>query len=668
MCFVTYNARRLPSDDEMGRLIFCCSQENDLYQAVGSSWESSLRFDELEEALQSASSGDGVLVLADDYPIRSLSIHEKVLQQTRQKGLRLYVEYPLSVPDVKLGEPQTVEWERLVVASDFFEPELPQLSILTMHSCWFLPAKVQNHHLALARVAGYDTAVFGLPREVHPILFSYSDSVVVALSKLSQFRTGRYAPSASWRSLWEGLLRWLTGGDKVPISWTPTVAVAFGKDEKLPDNIEKEIFSRSAEWFYKHALFAVDKDVGVIEGYQSGIDYEGHQLLRPHIRMDCLAEAAMVFALDWKLTSNPRSKSVARSLLDYTWSFQYSDPKAATYGLVDWGKGLGVFYGDDNARVILPTLAAVQILGDDKWDEAVVRSILADFRTTGPSGFREDRIDMPDLNKNGWHHYYENDVISLTPHYQAYLWACFIWLSSLTGNDDFLIRAENAMRTTMNAYPNWKLSNGLSQEMSRMLLPLAFLVRAKGEPEHREWLDRITDYVLAQQQLCGAIAERAGDPKNTHYPPPSSNESYGTTEAPVIQQNGDPASDLLYTQNFAFLGLHEAAAATNDVKIRETEDNLADFLCRIQLRSQKHPYLNGCWMRSFDYKRWEYWGSSSDLGWGAWCVESGWMNTWIASVFAMRTLDRTLFDLSRSNEFKDEFGKVLPEMLQESTH
>jgi hypothetical protein len=647
----------------MGELVFCCSHENDLYQAIGSSGKAPLRFDKLEDALQCASGGDGVLALADSYPIPNLRIDDKMLHRARQKGLRLYTEYPLSVPNVYFGEPRTADWERLVVASDFFKPELPQLSILTMHSCWFLPAKVRDYHLALARVAGYDTAVYGLSSEVHPILFNYSDSVIVATSKLSQFRTGRYAPSASWKSLWEELLRWLSRGDQFSVLWTPTVAVRFDKDEKLPDNVEKETFRGSAEWFHKHALFAVDRDVGVIEGYQSGIDYEGRQLPRPHIRMDCLAEAAMVFALDWEMSENPRSKSVARSLLDYTWSFQYSDPNAAAYGLVDWGKGLGVFYGDDNARVILPTLAAVQILGDDKWDEAVVRSILADFRTTGPSGFREDRIDMPDLNKNGWRHYYENDVVSLTPHYQAYLWACFIWLSSLTGNDDFLIRAENAIRMTMSAYPNWLLSNGLSQEMSRMLLPLAFLVRAKGKPAHREWLDRITKYVLAQQQPCGAIAERVGDPKNTHYPPPSSNDSYGTTEAPVIQQNGDPASDMLYTQNFAFLGLHEAAAATNDVKIREAEDKLADFLCRTQLRSQRHPYLNGCWMRSFDYKRWEYWGSSSDLGWGAWCVESGWMNTWIASVFAMRTLDRTLFSLSRANEFNSKFSKILPEML-----
>lgn len=648
----------------MGKLVFCCSRENDLYQTVASSAAAPLRFDELKEALHDASSGDAVLALADTYPIPSLNIDEETLHRAREKGLRLYLEYPLSVPKVDFGEPRTAEWERLVVSSDFFRHGLPPMSILTMHGCWFLPVKAKNYHLALARVAGYDTAVYGLPPEVHPILFNYSDSVMVATSKLSQFRTGRYAPRACWKEVWEGLLRWLTGGAEVPISWTPTVTVASDKNEKLPDDAEKETFRRSTDWFYNHALFAIDKDMGAIEGYQSGIDYEENQLPRSHVRTDCLAEAAMLFALDWKTTGNPRSRSVARSILDYTWSFQYSDPKTEAYGLVDWAKGLGVFYGDDNARVILPALATIQILGEDKWDERVVRCILANFRTAGQLGFREDRIDMPDLNKNGWRYYYDDrNTLSLTPHYQAYLWACFIWMSSIAGNDDLLMRAESAIRMTMNAYPKWRWSNGLSQEISRMLLPLAFLVRAKDKPQYREWLDKMTEELLGQQQPCGAIAERVGDPKDGHYPPPSSNESYGTTEAPVIQQNGDPAADLLYTQNFAFLGLHEAAAATDNVKYRRAEDKLAGFLCRIQSRSERHPYLDGCWMRSFDYEKWEYWGSSSDLGWGAWCVESGWMNTWISSVLAMRALGRSLFDLSRANELKSKFSKILPEML-----
>ena len=40
---------------------------------------------------------------------------------------------------------------------------------------------------------------------------------------------------------------------------------------------------------------------------------------------------------------------------------------------------------------------------------------------------------------------------------------------------------------------------------------------------------------------------------------PSSNGAYGTAETTLIQNNGDPNTDLLYTANFALVGLHEAA-------------------------------------------------------------------------------------------------------------
>ena len=70
-------------------------------------------------------------------------------------------------------------------------------------------------------------------------------------------------------------------------------------------------------------------------------------------------------------------------------------------------------------------------------------------------------------------------------------------------------------------------------------------------------------------------------------------------------------------------------------------------------------------MRGFDYELWEYWGSSADLGWGAWSVESGWTNTWIASVLAFRHLNTSLFDLSISERLKARLPSVLEDMLED---
>jgi hypothetical protein len=209
----------------------------------------------------------------------------------------------------------------------------------------------------------------------------------------------------------------------------------------------------------------------------------------------------------------------------------------------------------------------------------------------------------------------------------------------------------------------WRWTNGLAQEKARMLLPLAWLVRVRDTAEHRAWLRRVFEGIAALQEPCGAIREELGLPGMGSYPPPASNDAYGGNEASLIQQNGDPVSDLLYTTNFAFLGLHEAAAATGDPEIAAVEDRLARFLCRIQVRSEAQPALDGGWFRAFDFRRWEHWGSNADAGWGAWAIESGWTQGWITSVLAMRQMDTSLWDLTAGSDIARHFEECRRRML-----
>jgi hypothetical protein len=220
---------------------------------------------------------------------------------------------------------------------------------------------------------------------------------------------------------------------------------------------------------------------------------------------------------------------------------------------------------------------------------------------------------------------------------------------------------------TMAAYPDkWIWTNGIQQERAKMLLPLSWLVRVEDTPEHREWLHRMAADLLANQSECGGIAEELGEPGKGGFPPPASNEAYGTGETPLIQTNGNRVSDMLYTVDFAFLGLHEAAAATGDKFYSEAEDKLAEFLCRIQIRSEKHPELDGGWFRAFDFNRWEYWASNADAGWGAWSIESGWTQSWITTVMGLRYMNTSVWDLtkeSKASQYIDELlGQMLPGM------
>lgn len=159
-----------------------------------------------------------------------------------------------------------------------------------------------------------------------------------------------------------------------------------------------------------------------------------------------------------------------------------------------------------------------------------------------------------------------------------------------------------------------------------------------------------------------------------------SNAEYGTCETSLIQSDGDPIADMLYTCNFALIGLHEAAAATGEPLYAAAEEKLAKFLCRIQIRSDGdcpnfranengtvpfagHPELDGAWYRAFDFRNWEYWASNADWEWGPWCTETGWTQPWIAGTLALRHKKTSLWDLARQAPISKNFARLRREML-----
>lgn len=294
---------------------------------------------------------------------------------------------------------------------------------------------------------------------------------------------------------------------------------------------------------------------------------------------------------------------------------------------------------------------------------ALGQGLAANLRLTSQLGFQPERVDTAPLENSGWRSFFDSRTTTLSPHYQAYVWASYLWAYHHGGSPVFLERTKTALRMMMERRPKeWETANAVRVGEARILLPLAWLVRVEDTSEHRLWLRQIAEDLLSAQDTCGAIREQPGDPESTA-PMVSSNDAYGTAEGNIIQSNGDPATDLLYTLNFAFLGLHEAGAATGDAYYKDAEDRVASFLCRIQVRSEKHPELDGAWFRAFDFRRWDYWASNNDAGWGAWCTETGWMQSWITSVLALRQMRTSLWDLTSQVKLKGDLEKYGRQML-----
>jgi hypothetical protein len=686
-------------------LSLCCARGNDLESVLKRCGQRHARNDTPLKAIEAAAPGSAVLILADGYPEKTTPVSPEIFDLAARKNLRLYIEYPQTLPSLATGVPQTITWERAVVAADDFGAALPKNKILALHDCHYIPMSAPHPLLVIARVAGFDTAVYGLPKNSYPVLFEVPGrKLLVATTKLSCFISDRYAPAGDWRTIWQFILDKLDP-DHVPhrLDWTPTVVPAFGQDEKLPRHFERRAFNAAGQWLAHSSLLVSpsrqsevaqalsanqettarpetgqpgDGSLGILEGYASGIFQGGKQMQRLPLRGDCNAESAMVFALDGLLNGHKQSTQIAKNLLDFIYfnsgmcKGARSDPKNPAFGLVGWGDisplWLVANYGDDNASDMLGTMLVAASLKTDRWDEALAKALLANFRTTGKLGFRGDRIDLPDLEKNGWQYYRDAATVSYAPHFESYLWACDLWAYQQTGFRPLLDKATNAIAMTMKVYPTqWRWQNNL--ERARMLLCLSWLVRVEDTPKHRDWLKKIAGDLLNDQQPSGAIRERLG-PVHGFFQALQSNEEYGTGETPLLQENGDPVTDQLYTTGFALLGLHEAVAATGDQHLRKAEDKLAEFLCRIQIRSEKVPWLNGWWFRAFDDRRWEYWASSADIGWGAWSLEAGWGQAWTAVTLGLREKKISFWEMTANSHISNSLQKWKTVMLEDHDH
>ena len=682
-------------------LVFACRADNDLFRVITADGTSYPRYDAPAKAIQQAPQGAGVLILADGYPKDRTPVEAAMFKEAAAKKLRVYLEYPSMLPGVELGKPRYVKYgrygsvlERTVVSSELFGQDLPKGRILVVQDCHVIPTPVVNPHMVLARVAGYDTAALGLPKEITPVLFDLPGrDVLVATTKLSHFVTGRYAPTRAWASVWRTILGRLQPGKTIaPLKWTPTVRPTFGRADKLPADAERRATRRAVEYYRRSRLLVDasglhwdpgdnrgvkplpadwkvgDGSHGILECYISKrIFQDGGQALNPCTRADCCLESAMGLACGAALLGDESSGKTAANLSDFVY-FKSSlsqgpraDPKSPSYGLLGhntYGPSPGQYYGDDNARCILSTIAAAALLESDRWDEAMLRCILGNFRTTGVTGFRPAVITDGALQAKGWKHYWQWRGRQFSPHYQSYIWATYLWLYDKTKFEPLRERALQGLRTTMEAYPaGWAAECGrMDEERIHMLLPLAWLVRVDNTAEHRKWLHQMVQYVLKTQHASGAVPQQVDRPY-------AANGQYGTSEAPITYRAGDPAADLLYTMNFAISGMHEAAVATGDPQYARVVDRMADFFIRVQTRSETHPELDGTWFRSFDFDKWEYWGSDGDAGWGVWTNEIGWTHSWITATLALRQMKTSLWDVSKDSKIAAGFDKVRRQML-----
>jgi hypothetical protein len=683
-------------------LVFKCSADNDLYRVISAEKKGVHRCDSVKEALAQAPDHSGVLILADGYPEATTDIPDETWEIARVKDLRLYIEYPTAIPGLELDRPTFIKTgpygaivERIVVTSEAFGPDLEQMSILASWNCHYLPTAFGEAHLVLAQVAGYDKVVLSLPNEIHPLLIEPEPGrVLVATTKLSNFIAARPGPQAAWQAVWRMILRWLEP-DSTPrrLEWDALVRPAYTRTEPLAERAEENLLERACRWIIDSRLLVHPSDErhldalgkaplplpedwksgdgrrGILESYSpKQILLDGRQPVGAVVRADSVCQTAMVAAFGAHLFEEKTYADIARKLLDFTYfdsgivEKNASDPEDPLYGLIRWcAQSDSLYFSDDNARTILGSLTAGGLLGNDRWDEGILKAILADFRTTGRRGFRPNKcLERQELCDRGWRYYWDFNGVDLYAHFHATIWSVFLWLYDKTGFLPLLERARNGLTEMMARSPEaWKSEGGrLDSDYAHLLLPLAWLVRVDGREQHRKWLDQVVRFLMAYQDPSGAVCQVVTSQESTEIRPEDrriivhplrTNEEYGQEEVPIVYQTGDPGTDLLYTLNFAFLGMHEAGRATGNGDYLRAADRIADFLIRVQTQSELRPELNGTWFRGFDCNRWDYWGSDGDWGYGVLTTQTGWTHSLIAATFALRRMKTSLWDLTKTS-------------------
>jgi len=382
---MSIEARSQPSPADSIAWTLAGRPDNDLFQVLKAASASCQRFDTPAQAIQAAPRGSAVLLLADGYPAQRTILAQADAGLALQKSLRLYIEYPTALKGLELGEPayQKTGHYGSVLASNFFEPKLKKMRIVMVHDCHYLPVKADQPHLVFSQVEGYDNAVYGITEAAHPLLFEHpAGNMLVATTKLSQFVTGRYAPTAAWGPIWQRILKYLAPEKTIPpLEWTPTVRPIFGPDQPLPADALDKAVRRGVDYYQKSRLL-IHKDWPAQEG-TTGIDpawplgdgslglgecyiskrlfVDGSQAVSRSARTDCNLEAAMGLGYGVTLYRKAPYKTLAHTLNDLIFlnspvcQGKRADPQSSSYGLLSYHTGdvAGTFWGDDNARALL---------------------------------------------------------------------------------------------------------------------------------------------------------------------------------------------------------------------------------------------------------------------------------------------------------------------------
>ncbi|MBO6052655.1 MAG: hypothetical protein J6Q17_02865, partial [Clostridia bacterium] len=447
-------------------------------------------------------------------------------------------------------------------------------------------------------------------------LFLLGGNVLMAMFVMRDYVKARFAPRGNWEKLVKYIALFLTGTEP---SSLPEHSLRFGPAADLGDPAEWERCRKAAirngiRWLEN--FLVDDGEGGVREGLRHHITPDGKQQQLDGVRSDCSGETAGAFAMYARLNGSGRHETIAeniRSFLENNMVIR----KEPYRGMVRWSDSAWhVCYHDDAARSVIPSLFGALFMEDERHFDDICERLDFLVKTTCRDGLAEPRVDIWAMDEEKLRERREKEHGLPSAHYNAYYSAALLLAYKKCGKPEYLDTARRGLERLMELYPETRREQSETEEMCRLVLPLAALYDATREEKHREFLYRVTGDLEKLRHPFGGYREW-----DTGYKASCSRESTG--ECSLLAENGDPVTDSLYSSNWLPTGFAYAFYATGDEMFRGLWKNIADYYIRTQMLSED-PMLNGAWCRAFDMDLGEAYGCPHDVGWAANCCETGW--------------------------------------------
>ncbi|MCF6175282.1 MAG: hypothetical protein L3J71_05915 [Victivallaceae bacterium] len=383
----------------------------------------------------------------------------------------------------------------------------------------------------------------------------------------------------------------------------------------------QEAVLKNLEWF-ANVLPQADGSKGVYEGY----DTYGH--IMDGLRPECQMETALMFHHAGDFFNKPELKKIAENLVDFTLNsgLQITDKNANDYGMWHFYKqfrDVSSAYIDTAARAALGLLHFYELKGQKEYLERAEITLTTLMKLQNENGVLPDCITGGNMKRGGLHTASEEVKVLQgrkhgTPHHHSSVVSSFVKAYLVTNNKKYLDFAAKVQEAMDAGFPD-KFEDEFVYKFTigRYLLGLSALMQTPLRGRFLPSVQKAIKYLLPLRHESGAFVSGVhGD------------LSGRTFETGIMYSDDDEIADNLYTNNYLGVALQmldpQEAGFNADICVK-----LLDFQVSIQ-NLCKIGNIEGGWTRAFNLRTGDPFAFNGDIGWGPYCMLTGWCNSIIS--------------------------------------